>query len=62
MVTRGYIWLQLTYIDEVTGHKSKKAIKNELELGGKKLTDTTEIVKGFNKFLAENRSHAAQKC
>ena len=40
-------------INEVTGRKSEKAITNELELEGKKLTDPTEIVEGFNKFFAK---------
>ena len=37
----------------MTGRKSEKAITNELELEGKKLTDPTEIVEGFNKFFAK---------
>ena len=40
-------------VNEVTGRKSEKAIINELELEGKKLTDPTEIAEGFNKFFAE---------
>ena len=36
----------------MTGRKSEKAITNELELEGKKLTDPTEIVEGLNKFFA----------
>ena len=40
-------------INEVTGRKSEKAIINELEFEGKKLTDPTEIAEGFNKFFAE---------
>ena len=40
-------------IHEVMGCKSEKATINELELEGKKLTDPTEIVEGFNKFFAK---------
>ena len=40
-------------INEMTGRKSEKAIINELELEGKKLTDPTEIARGFNKFFAK---------
>ena len=40
-------------INEVTSHKSERVIINELEFEDKKLTDPTEIGKGFNKFFAE---------
>ena len=40
-------------MNEVTGRKSEKAIINELELEGKKLTDPTEIAGGLNKFFAK---------
>ena len=37
----------------MTGRKSEKAVINEIELEGKKLSDSTEIAEGFNKFSAE---------
>ena len=40
-------------INEVTRRKADKAAINELELHGTRITNSTEIVEGFNKFLTE---------
>ena len=40
-------------INEVTRRKSDKAAINELELNGTRITNSTEIAEGFNKFFSE---------
>ena len=40
-------------INEVTRRKSDKATINELRLNGARITNSTEIAEGFNKFFAE---------
>ena len=40
-------------INEVTRRKSDKAAINELELNGTRITNSSEIAEGFNKFFAE---------
>ena len=40
-------------INEVTRRKSDKAAVNELELNGVRITNSTEIAEGLNKFFAE---------
>ena len=40
-------------INEVTRRKSGKATINELKLNGARITNSTEIAEGFNKFFAE---------
>ena len=40
-------------INEVTRRKSDKAVINELELNGTRITNSTEIAEGFNNFFAE---------
>ena len=47
-------------INEVTRRKSDKAVINELELNGTRITNSIEIAEGFNNFFCRNRSRTVQ--